>query len=105
MLAKLFDTLGRWLNPGPELKERAFKPLYQHEALTPGDPYYLSVKRLEQIDIRQLALRYLIAQAVKRKEKRSHFQSELEALQTERLQIERDLIKTGVIKPSFWQGA
>ena len=102
MLAKLFTTLARWISPGPELKARA---LYEHEALTEGDPYYLSVKRLEQIDIRQLALRYLIAQAVKRKEKRSHFQSELEALQTERLQIERDLIKAGVIKPSFWQGA
>jgi hypothetical protein len=102
MLAKLFTTLARWISPGPELKARA---LYEHEALTEGDPYYLSVMRLEQIEVRQLALRWLITAAERAKEKRSHFKAELVALQTERLMIERDLIKAGVIKPSFWQGA
>ena len=102
MLAKLFTTLARWISPGPELKARA---LYEHEALGVGDPYYLSVERLKQIQDRHIELNREFVAAVKGHKARSHILAESQSLTTEQLQIERDLIKAGVIKPSFWQGA
>jgi len=93
MLANLFTRLARWIAPGPELKARASRHLYEHECLqeelTAGDPFVMTQARLMQIEERQAQLATEIADAERRKAKRSHLTAERTRLTTERLQLER----------------
>ena len=82
MLANLFRTVARWLS-GPD------KPLYEHEALTMGDPFVMTQARIMQIEVRQGELRKLIASAERGHKARSHLHAEMTKLTTERLNLER----------------